>query len=108
MSTLILHVLQLHVIIVISQTMKLILVCYLVDHTDYRHWLLLMGSFTCIILLKTDLSVGSSIAEVRTCEDFDVRSKESIPLGHDFHDDKHFNDREEASDLSSALVVVPL
>jgi len=57
-------------------------------------------------LLKTYPSLGCHTPEVRTY-DFDVKSVALIPLGHDFHDDTHCEDLEEASDLSSLLAVMP-
>ena len=57
-------------------------------------------------LLKTDLTLGSSTPEVGSCDDFDVRSKAPIPLGHGFHDDTHCDDLEEAINLLSHLTVL--
>ena len=45
-------------------------------------------------LLKTDL---------RSCDDFDVRSEASIPLGDDFYDDTHSDDLEVSSDPLSLI-----
>ena len=58
-------------------------------------------------LHKTNLSLGSPTPKVCSCEDFDVRSGASIPIGHDFHDDTHCYNLEEASGPSSLLAVVP-
>ena len=56
-------------------------------------------------LLNTNFSLGSSTLEVRFCDDLDVRSQAPIPLGHDFHDGAHCDDREEVSDPLSPLAV---
>ena len=58
-------------------------------------------------LLKTYLSLGSSTHEARSCDEFDVRSETLILLGYNIHDDAHFDDLEEVSDLSSSLAVAP-
>ena len=58
-------------------------------------------------LLKTDLSLGSFTAKIRSYEDFDVRSETSIPFGHNIHDDTHYDALKEASDPSSSLAVAP-
>jgi len=58
-------------------------------------------------LLKTNLSLSSHTSEVRSCEDFDVRSEAPIPLRYDFHDDTYCDDLEEVSDPSSPIAVVP-
>jgi len=52
-------------------------------------------------LLKTNLSLDSPIPEARSGEDFDVRSKASIHLGHDCYDDTYFDGLEVLSDPSS-------
>ena len=52
-------------------------------------------------LLKTDLSLGPPILEVRSCEAFGGKSEALISLGHDFHNDTRCDDLEEASDPSS-------
>jgi len=58
-------------------------------------------------LLKTDLSLASPTPEAISCDDFDVRSKASIPLGYDFRDDAHGDQLEKANDSSSPLAVAP-
>jgi len=58
-------------------------------------------------LLRTRLSLGSPTPEVSSYDDFDVRSEELIPSGHDFHDDAHCDDLEEDSDPSSLLAAAP-
>jgi len=64
MSVLILHVFLFHMIIVIPLIMMLILVHCLVDNTDKRHWLALIGSFTCIVYSRTGLGLGSPTTKV--------------------------------------------
>jgi len=101
-------VFPIHVIIVIPLTMMLILFHYLVDHTDYKHWLPLIESFTCKVYSKLTLvRLGSPAPEARSCDAFDVRNETSIPLGHNFYDDTHCDELEKASDPSSPLALAP-
>lgn len=53
--------------------------------------------------------MGSLTTELRSCNDYDVRSEVSIPLGYDCYDDTHSNDLEVSSDpLSSFVHASPL
>jgi len=58
-------------------------------------------------LLKADPGLGSPTPEIRSCEDFDVRSEAPIPLGHYFHNDTHCDDLEQENDPSPRLAVAP-
>ena len=58
-------------------------------------------------LLKIDLSLGFTILEARSCDDFDAGSDAPILLGHDFHDDTHYDDLEKLCGLSSPLAIAP-
>jgi len=58
-------------------------------------------------LFNINLSLGSPTHVVGSCGDFDVRSEAPITLAHNFHDDTHCHDLEEASDLLFPFTVTP-
>jgi len=92
--------------------------CYSFDHDvnsfplfGRLHRLEILASFNRELhsrnLIKTNLSLGSPTPKVRICEDFDIRSVTSLPLGHKFHVDKDLANHEQVSDPLSLLVVHP-
>jgi len=50
-------------------------------------------------LLKINLSLDSPTPEVWLCVDFDGRSERPIPSGHDFPDDTHCDNLEDAIEV---------